>query len=106
VILHYQPAKRGTHRQACRCRHLEVAQKLPCEVRIGNGIIQYDRPQFLQNLDGTTSGFFGSAQEVLVALPRLAVNGSNKFVLHLDDGIGGFRTRGMQEAQDNGNSLG
>lgn len=73
---------------------------------IGNGIIQYDRPQLLQNLDGTTSGFFGSAQELLVALPCLTVNGSNQFVLHLDDGIGGFGTRGMQEAQDNGNSLG
>ena len=45
-------------------------------------------------------------KELLVALPCLTVNGSNQFVLHLDDGIGGFGTRGMQEAQDNGNSLG
>ena len=76
VILHYQPAKRGTHRQACRCRHLEVAQKLPCEVRYR----QWNHPMRPSPIPPesrrTTSGFFDSAQEVLVALPRLAVNGN------------------------------
>ena len=61
------PARKcGTHRQACRGVTCKPRKNCCAKFAIGNGIIQYDRPQFLQNLDGTTSGFFDSAQEVLV----------------------------------------
>jgi len=81
-------------------------EDVPAQVGVGNCVVDDQRTEPLEHLDGAGAGALGRVQQHFAPPTRVVVHARDQLVLHLDDRVGRLGQGGVEEGEHEAVALG